>query len=239
MATSVRVNVVPGAATPAGERRNLYAGAHARPVNVHLDVVPQRVHQPPRPGQGPHEVRGDQVRRGAELGEVPARAEARPGPVEHHALTTGRAPPPAARRSARPAAACHRRCAARAGSASPAACRRVPGRSAPARPPSAAAGRPPWPASQPAELRPAQQHRVRERLHVERRRHRQPSAGPQHLPQDQGRLRAPRRRRGERARLGGRVPDRHARTGVRPNNLCGMRTGHGDRGISPGAGRGD
>ena len=61
-----------------GERRHLDAGAHARPVQVHVQPVGELVGEPGRAARQARDVGRRRVGERAELGEVAAAAERRP-----------------------------------------------------------------------------------------------------------------------------------------------------------------
>ena len=61
-----------------GERRDLDAGAHARAVQVHVQLVADEVGEPGRAAREPRDMGGGRIRERPELAEVAAAAERRP-----------------------------------------------------------------------------------------------------------------------------------------------------------------
>ena len=77
---------VSGAATMRWRRQATRYPRDARAVQPHLDPIGHAVQRGCGPRARPDQVRGHRVGGGAELVEVPARAERRAGAVEHHAV---------------------------------------------------------------------------------------------------------------------------------------------------------
>src|SRR5690606_4525721 len=67
-----------------GESRDLDARTDAGTVYAHLDPVGEPVDEPSGAAARPDEMRGHQIRSGTELVQVAARAEGRPGSVQHN-----------------------------------------------------------------------------------------------------------------------------------------------------------